>query len=576
MLVGFSGSGKSSVCDELVRLGGWRGIDLDREIETQTGRTITEIIRVEGEEKFRTLESELLSALLAEKSASSEQKVIATGGGLVTKERNRKLLAEQAYVVTLAVAPKFAAERIRKDEEAVRSKGIASLRPIVAGGADIGEIEIRVEQLMESRKDVYEGKDLKSAFTLWTDRISASDAARIVQREFHLGEFQLAKQKVKKEKFTVFPLRCGDSGSDFQTEVVIGCGILDSLGLRIAAEFPKLERIVVLVDANVARSWDEKLRAALEHVRKPALFVEIPSGEKAKNLSLAQELLSKMLEFGVSRHDVLVAAGGGVVGDLGGLVASVFMRGIGLVQVPTTVIAQVDSAIGGKTAVNLEGGKNVVGTFYPGRVVLTDIDFLSTLPEREFRSGLAEVVKYGLIASERFFCWLEENKVEVLKRSKSALTEIVRESSRTKVDFVASDLRDLLGQRMLLNFGHTVGHAVEQLTGYTELLHGEAVSIGMGVALRMGYRLGITPKNLISRSELLLKDFGLPLEIPSSLMEGAADGKSDFSERWAKAIRADKKREGEEVRFVVVEGLGKARGVNVKLADVVKCIAEAV
>lgn len=234
----------------------------------------------------------------------------------------------------------------------------------------------------------------------------------------------------------------------------------------------------------------------------------IPDGETSKNLRMAEKLYTQAIEAGLDRKSAVIALGGGVVGDLAGFVAATFMRGIDLVQIPTTLLAQVDSSVGGKTAVNHKLGKNLIGAFHQPRAVLIDLNFLKTLPEREIKSGLGEVVKYGVISDEKFFSYLEDNAEKILDRDLKILAQVVKRSCEIKAEVVAADEKES-GLRRILNFGHTLAHAIEEQTQYKKYRHGEAVAIGMLAAARISLELGKTSAENVTRLERLIKKFGM-------------------------------------------------------------------
>ncbi len=234
----------------------------------------------------------------------------------------------------------------------------------------------------------------------------------------------------------------------------------------------------------------------------------IPDGETAKNLREAEKLYTRAIEIGLDRKSAIIALGGGVVGDLAGFVAATFMRGIDLIQIPTTLLAQVDSSVGGKTAVNHALGKNLIGAFHQPRAVFIDLKFLETLPEREIKSGLGEVVKYGVISDEKFFTYLENNAEKILQRDLKTLAHVVKRSCEIKADVVSADEKES-GLRRILNFGHTMAHAIEEETHYKKYRHGEAVAVGMIAAAQISLELGKTSAENVTRLENLIKKFGM-------------------------------------------------------------------
>ena len=272
--------------------------------------------------------------------------------------------------------------------------------------------------------------------------------------------------------------------------------------------------------------------------------------EAAKNLATAEKLHRSLVRAGVDRRSLLIAVGGGVVGDVAGFVASTCLRGIALVQIPTTLIAQVDSAVGGKTGVNLPEGKNLVGTFYPARLVLADSAALQSLPDRQYRGGLAEVIKYGVIADAKFFAYLEDNFAAVLRREPAALSSIISRSLEIKAHVVSKDERES-GLREILNFGHTFGHALETVTNYRVYQHGEAIAWGMMAAALLGHEIHVTPADEVSRIVSLVRRLA-----PLPPWPDAAP------EKLIALMRADKKSREGRLRFVLTPRIGKAQSYD--------------
>lgn len=288
--------------------------------------------------------------------------------------------------------------------------------------------------------------------------------------------------------------------------------------LREAAKLCDAEaddsQTVIITDSNVAEHYADPVVESLEGLGCDVSVLEVDPGEPSKAPEVATELWEEMLDHGADRKTVVMALGGGVVGDLAGFVAATFSRGLRFVQVPTTLLAQVDSSVGGKVGVNLPTGKNMVGAFWQPRGVLIDVTTLNTLPDREFRAGLAEVVKYGVIQDAEFFAYLERNVAKVNARDTEVLTYIVQRCCRLKADVVEQDEREETGLRAILNYGHTFCHAFEAGTGYEALLHGEGVSIGMMCAARLAERLGRVDAAFVERQRKLLNAFELPLDVP--------------------------------------------------------------
>jgi len=339
---------------------------------------------------------------------------------------------------------------------------------------------------------------------------------------------------------------------------VVGERLLEEVGARVAA-LGHRGRCAVVTSERVGALYRDTVLASLRNADVRPVVVEIPDGEEHKNLAWAAVLYDRLLDAGVERGWPVIALGGGVVGDLVGFVAATLLRGLPTVLLPTTLLAQVDAAIGGKTGVNHVLGKNLIGAFHQPVLVLADVGVLRTLPRREFVAGLAEVVKYGTIGDPALFRHLEANLDGVLHLGGEALVPVVRACVRQKAAIVVADEREERGDRAVLNFGHTVGHAVETLTGYREFLHGEAVAIGMVAAARVSRALGRCDAAAVARLEQLLKSAGLPTEIPGGLAPSAL----------ALAMQRDKKVAGGRVRFVCLEEIGRTAFVELSTQDIV-------
>ena len=325
-------------------------------------------------------------------------------------------------------------------------------------------------------------------------------------------------------------------------EILIGENILSNVADFIdASNFTN--KVLIVTDTNVEKFID-KLTAPLADKKINFDVVTIPAGESSKNLRVAEKIYTRAIELGLDRKSPIIAFGGGVVGDLTGFVAATYMRGVPFIQVPTTLLAQVDSSVGGKTAVNHELGKNLIGAFYQPKSVFIDVDTLKTLPEREIKSGLGEVVKYGIISDANFFTYLEDNAEKILNRDVDTLTHIIKRSCEIKAEVVSADEKES-GLRKILNFGHTVGHAVEQLTGYEKYRHGEAVSIGMVGAAMLSWELGKINFNDVAR----LKDLLDKLQLVTTC-EGV-----DVDDVCKVALR-DKKVIGGKISWILMRGIG--------------------
>jgi 3-dehydroquinate synthase len=333
-------------------------------------------------------------------------------------------------------------------------------------------------------------------------------------------------------------------------EVRIGPGVLNMLGPACRAL--GAARVVVAADSQAARHWLEPAMRSLDAAGVAGAPVLIPAGEDSKSFRGLETLCTALLEAGLERRDLVVALGGGVAGDLAGFAAGVLKRGVDFVQVPTTLLAQVDSSVGGKTGINTPAGKNLIGLFHQPRLVLADTDTLATLPARQLRAGFAEVVKYGLIDDPALFAWCEREAEHVLAGAGAALTEAVAASVAAKARVVGADERES-GARALLNLGHTFGHALEAIAGYDgRLLHGEAVATGMALAFRFSAALGLCPAQDVRAVEALLARCGFAVRLRE-----AAGGPFEPAAMLA-AMAHDKKAEGGELTLILARGVGAA------------------
>lgn len=335
-------------------------------------------------------------------------------------------------------------------------------------------------------------------------------------------------------------------------DIVIGNGLAAEAGAHIAAALPGI-RCAVVTDANVAKLHLGPLKASLA---ERGLFlgeVVVPPGETSKSFPVLSHVCEQLLELGVERGDAVVAFGGGVVGDLAGFAAAILRRGVRLVQMPTSLLAQVDSSIGGKTGIDVPQGKNLIGAFHQPSLVLADTAFLATLPPRELRAGYAEVAKYGLIGDASFFAWLEANWPAIFAGEGEARLHAIATSARAKAKVVQADEREESGARALLNFGHTFGHALEAFAGYSDrLLHGEAIAIGIRQAFAFSAGLGLCDPVAVARVEQHLAAVGLPTKV--SQIPGTPPAPAELLKRMAQ----DKKVRGGKLALVLVRGVGEA------------------
>ncbi len=336
--------------------------------------------------------------------------------------------------------------------------------------------------------------------------------------------------------------------------IIIGETLLDDPSTY--ADLPDASTALIVTNVTVGPLYAERLQAAITHKYKKIHRLCLPDGEEHKTWQTLNLIFDTLLSHECDRKTVLFALGGGVVGDMTGFAAASYMRGVPFVQIPTTLLAQVDSSVGGKTAINHPLGKNMIGSFYQPVKVICDLDTLKTLPPREFSAGLAEVIKYGPIADMRFFDWLEANMDALLARDPQALAYAVKRSCEIKAWVVAQDERET-GLRAILNFGHTFGHAIETGLGYGRWLHGEAVGCGMVMAANLSHRLGLVSKRHSDRLTTLIQRAGLPVKGPL-LPSDRAHSSEDNAGRYLAHMRLDKKSDAGAIKFVVIHEPGQA------------------
>jgi 3-dehydroquinate synthase len=358
----------------------------------------------------------------------------------------------------------------------------------------------------------------------------------------------LGAQRSAEEQIATIPVTLGDRSYD----VLVGPGLMGRAASLIE-ERVGAGKCGIVTDANVAATHLASLEASLRAAKLHAGTEVLPPGEATKNFAALTGLCSRLLEMGLERRDCVIALGGGVIGDLAGFAASIVRRGMAMVQMPTTLLAQVDSSVGGKTAINTPQGKNLVGTFHQPRLVLADTDVFATLPPRQFRAGYVEAAKYGLLGDADYFAWLEQNGPAVFARDEVALTHAIAVAVRGKAGIVARDETET-GERMLLNLGHTFGHALEAWAGFSDrLLHGEAIAIGICLAFRLSEELGFVGNNSVARVETHFSALGLPTriaQIPGGVRPDAAT--------FVKVMGQDKKVRDGRLTLILTRGIGEA------------------
>lgn len=493
-LVGMSGSGKSTVGEIVARKLGWRFVDMDDVIEEEAGRTIPEIFDQDGEPAFRQKESALLERLLQQADV-----VVSTGGGATSNDGAQEAIsaAEGTFSVWLHADAEVLWQRVHGHQDDTRT----TQRPMLA----VDDPLAKMTSLIESRSKFYGAADVTIPVGNSSPERTAADIAELVN---------LANGTASEVTL--------DTGS-VQSRIRVGQGIADTLPEVIAEKWPKAQAIWIGVDANVAAAhmpWLEQWRTRFPI---PVHSHRIHSGEASKSLATYSEVLDWMLEKGIQRGDVVIALGGGVVGDLMGFAAATVLRGVGLVQIPTTLLSMVDSSVGGKTGINHSSGKNLIGAFYQPPVVLVDPRFLQTVPERELRSGFAEVIKHGVIQAstpggeDGFLTEVLRLNTEGLLQLREPLTSwVLRQNISLKASVVAEDEREA-DLRQILNFGHTIGHGIEA-AGY-QMLHGEAVAVGMMAAARIAEDKGDVSAEWTDSLLNLIEAFSLPVTAKSTREE---------------------------------------------------------
>ena len=536
-LVGFSGSGKSTVGRLAARALGWTFVDTDDEIVRTAGAEIDSIFAESGEQGFRDVEHAALAQI-----ASGEHQVVATGGGIVTAERNRRLMADTGLVVCLEARPETIGRR-------VSSQDAGPVRPMI----DPGHKGRDVSALKAERQPLYALSD----WTVHTDSLTPQAAADEVIRAFGmLGPGGDPQQAAEDDADLAAVVRTS-SGS---YPVWVGWNKLASIG-EIAGRLVGSDVAYVIADEGSSRHA-RRVQASLESSGIAAHIFTFQMGEAHKSLRTVELVYRWLAGRRAERRHMIVAVGGGVVGDLAGYAAATYLRGLPFAQVPTTLLAMVDASIGGKTGVDLPQGKNLVGAFHQPRFVLADVATLRTLPERTRTEGWAEVIKHALAFEGGPLTELETHSAALLKLEPERATEAIRESVAIKASVVSRDEHETLGQRILLNYGHTLGHALESVTGYDRFLHGEAVSVGMMAAGRIAVALGMLSSGELDRQRRLLESYGLPTTAPGVDPDALRS-----------AMLSDKKVSQGRVRWVLLRGIGRAE-LRTDVAD--SCIDDAI
>ena len=519
-LVGLMGAGKTTIGRLLARKLNRRFVDADHEIEARTGATIPWIFEIEGEACFRRREADVIRDLSAQQGL-----VLATGGGAVLDPKSRALLAERGTVIYLRASIGSILQRTAHDKN----------RPLLQTADPRGKLE----QLWTERDPLYrEIADL----VIDTGRPNVQSMVQTILDQLAAQEHARARKHARTAMNEQAHITLNVELGDRSYPIEIGAGLLDDAALL--ARHIGGHKVAIVTNTTVAPLYLDKVAGHLRAAGRDVLEIVLPDGEEHKNWQSLNLVYDALLQHKCDRKTTLVALGGGVIGDLTGFAASSYMRGVPFVQIPTTLLAQVDSSVGGKTGINHPLGKNMIGAFYQPRAVIADTATLATLPARELSAGLAEVIKHGAILDADFFDWIEANIEPLIARDRHAIGYAIARSCEIKSDVVRKDEREG-GLRAVLNFGHTFGHAIENGLGYGAWLHGEAVGCGMVMAADMSARLGLIEPAAVERVRALVRAAGLPAVAP------------DLGEaRWIELMEVDKKNEGGEIRFILLKPLG--------------------
>ena len=548
-LIGFSGTGKSAIGRRLARRLDREHLDTDDEIVARSGLTIPEIFDKEGEKGFRAREREVLDEVCQRQGL-----VVSTGGGIALHPKNRASMAGSGVVVCLEAKPPTIYKRLSRH---LRRAALGPIRPLLAGPDPLK----RIESIKEYRQPFYATAD----WTVHTDDLTTDEVVSEVMRGLRYaqrrlegkgGPFDCAQDRPQ----AIFPPPssegresdapyCQEMGAAFVVStpsasypVFVGWGILDELGPRMR-NLGLSGKAALIADEGVFPHHGAQALESLEKAGFEALSFSVHAGEGSKSTEALSDIYDWLVEHRMERGDAIVALGGGVVGDLAGYAAATYLRGLPLVQAPTTLLAMTDSSIGGKVAINHISGKNLIGAFYQPRMVLADVQTLATLPPRELTSGWAEVIKHGMIMDPGLLESLERDAEKVLALEPEATTEVLMRSAALKGKVVSGDEKES-GLRLILNYGHTIAHALEAATDYGQLLHGEAVSIGMMGAAWISQEVAGLSDEAVERQRRLLEFFHLPISMSEIDIE-----------RVLGAMALDKKVKGKVIRWVLLEDL---------------------
>ncbi|HBZ07763.1 MAG TPA: 3-dehydroquinate synthase, partial [Massilia sp.] len=468
------GSGKTTIGRLLARRLGKRFVDSDHAIEARTGATIPWIFEIEGEASFRRREAEMIAELTAQDGI-----VLATGGGAVLNPASRALLAERGTVIYLRAGIGAILQRTSHDKN----------RPLL----QTADPRRKLEELLAQREPLY--REI-AALVIDTGRPNVQSMVQTILDQLDALAAGRARRTKAASMNQAAQINLNVELGERSYPIAIGPGLLaDPAAL---ARHVGGHKAAIVTNTTVAPLYLEQVAAPLRAAGREVVEIVLPDGEEYKHWGSLMQVFDALLANKCDRKTTLVALGGGVIGDLTGYAAASYMRGVPFVQIPTTLLAQVDSSVGGKTGINHPLGKNMIGAFYQPRAVLADTSTLGTLPERELSAGLAEVIKHGAILDAAFFDWIEANIAALVAREPQALAHAIARSCEIKADVVRRDEREG-GLRAVLNFGHTFGHAIEAGLDYGEWLHGEAVGCGMVMAADLSQRLGLVDAATVGR-----------------------------------------------------------------------------
>ena len=520
ILTGFSGTGKSLVAKEIAQRLNWDFVDTDAEIVKLAGKPISEIFQQDGESKFRELERQVI-----EKTCQQKRLVMAIGGGAIINLRNYELLTKSGFIFCLEAKPETIYQRLFQNGT---YDCRAEVRPLLTDENPLDSIR----QLKTSRQPYYANVD----WTIHTDMLNISHVAREVIKGWKL----LCSVRNDTDK----DVACWVRTATQDYPVFVGCGLLNKLGEKVEELGPS-GRVVIISDETVFSIYGHKVEEVLREVGLIVNSFVVSSGEENKSIDSAIKIYDFLVEKQIERGDILIALGGGMVGDLAGFVAATFLRGISWVQVPTSLVAMVDASIGGKVGINHSLGKNLIGSFYQPSFVLADCLTLVSLPQRELTSGWAEVIKYGLIVDEDFLVFLETNVDKLIELELATVHQAIVRSAAIKAQIVSEDEKEM-GKRIILNYGHTIAHGLEAASQYRQFLHGEAVAIGMMGAAKLSQQLGLLSVKMVERQQSILQRFGLAVSFHGLDLV-------DITE----AIKLDKKVKMKDIRWVLLQNIGK-------------------